>query len=161
MLRRFSTAYGAGPARLLVVSGAFALTGYVVLLLLPNPSATRMLVWFLAAVVLHDLVLFPVYAAADRLLQLGAGALRRGEEGPGPVNYLRLPVLGSGLLLLVFLPGIIRQGAFTYHAATGQTQQPFLGRWLLLTAAMFAVSGLCYLIRTLRTRRAGTGRGGR
>ncbi|WP_043575110.1 hypothetical protein [Actinopolyspora erythraea] len=160
MLRRFSTVYGASPSQLLVVSGAFALTAYAVLLLVPNPSATRMLVWFLAAVVLHDLVLFPVYAAADRLLRLGTGALRRGED-PGPVNYVRLPVLGSGLLLLVFLPGIIRQGEFTYHAATGQTQQPFLGRWLLLTAVMFAVSGLCYLIRTLRGRRAGTSRGGR
>jgi hypothetical protein len=51
------------------------------------------------------------------------------------------------LTLLVFLPGIIEQGASTYQAATGQTQQPFLGRWLLLTAAMFAASAFAYTIR--------------
>ena len=46
------------------------------------------------------------------------------------------------MTLLVFLPGIIQQGAPVYAAATGQTQEPFLGRWLLLTAAMFAVSAV-------------------
>ena len=51
------------------------------------------------------------------------------------------------LTLLIFLPGIIEQGAPTYRAATGQTQQPFLGRWLLLTAAMFALSAICYAAR--------------
>lgn len=44
----------------------------------------------------------------------------------------------------MFLPGIIEQGASTYLAATGQTQQPFLGRWLLLTAAMFGASAIVY-----------------
>ena len=52
------------------------------------------------------------------------------------------PRLGAALTLLVFLPGIIEQGAPAYTAATGQTQEPFLGRWLLLTAAMFAISAV-------------------
>jgi hypothetical protein len=51
------------------------------------------------------------------------------------------------LTFLVFLPGIIRQGAGTYLAATGQTQEPFLGRWLLLTAVLFAISAVGYGIR--------------
>ena len=55
-----------------------------------------------------------------------------------------MPALGAGLTLLVFLPGIIQQGTPAYAAATGQTQDPFLGRWLLLTAAMFAVSAVVY-----------------
>jgi len=60
------------------------------------------------------------------------------------VNYLRVPVLASGLLFLVFFPGIITQGASTYLAATGQTQAPILGRWLLFTAIAFALSALAY-----------------
>jgi hypothetical protein len=63
------------------------------------------------------------------------------------VNYIRTPALGSGLLLLLFFPGMIQQGAPTYLAATGQTQQPFLDRWLLLTAVMFGVSALAYAVR--------------
>ena len=69
-----------------------------------------------------------------------------------PRNYLRTPALGSGLSLLMF-PGIIKQCAATYLAATGQTQQPFLGRWLLLTAVMFIASALLYAFRLVLTRR--------
>ena len=32
-------------------------------------------------------------------------------------------------------------------AATGQTQEPFLGRWLMFTAAMFAISAAVYGVR--------------
>ena len=53
----------------------------------------------------------------------------------------------------MFFPGIIRQESATYLAATGQTQQPFLGRWLLLTAAMFIASALLYTIRLVLARR--------
>jgi hypothetical protein len=69
------------------------------------------------------------------------------------LNYLRVPALGAGLTLLVFLPGIVKQGAGTYLAATGQTQDPFLGRWLLLTAAMFAISAASYAIRVAAMHR--------
>ena len=69
------------------------------------------------------------------------------------LNYIRVPALGAGLTLLLFLPGIIEQGAPTYAAATGQTQEPFLGRWLLLTAAMFAISARLYAIRLVMARR--------
>ena len=53
---------------------------------------------------------------------------------------------------MLFLPGIIEQGAPTYLAATGQTQQPFLGRWLLLTAALFATSAVVYTVRLVARR---------
>jgi hypothetical protein len=70
-------------------------------------------------------------------------------------NYLRLPTLGSGLILLIFFPGIIRQGAPLYRADTGLTQQHFLGRWLLLTATMYAVSAIVYAARVWFARRRG------
>jgi hypothetical protein len=64
--------------------------------------------------------------------------------------------MGAGLTLLVFLPGIIEQGAPAYTAATGQNQEPFLGRWLMLTAVMFAVSAVLYGVRLAAARRVTT-----
>ena len=80
---------------------------------------------------------------------------RRRPASRVPVlNYVRVPALGAGLTLLVFLPGIIKQGAPTFRAATGLTQDVFLGRWLLLTAAMFAISAVIYAIRLVTVDRA-------
>ncbi|HET9893084.1 MAG TPA: hypothetical protein VFQ42_21590, partial [Mycobacterium sp.] len=91
----------------------------------------------------------------DRMLHRNCA--ERAPARPDPavplLNYLRVPALGAGLTLLVFLPGIARQGATTYRAATGQTQDPFLGRWLLLTAAMFGVSAAIYATRSAMSRR--------
>src|SRR5699024_12126520 len=80
---------------------------------------------------------------------LRGGLSGRGSMPPGvsPWNYVWLPALASALTFIVFFPGIIRQGAATYFAATGQTQDPFLQRWLLLTGAFFAISAVCYAIR--------------
>lgn len=68
---------------------------------------------------------------------------------PPAANYLRLPTLAGALLLMVFLPGIIQQGAPTYHAATGLTQAPYLTRWLLLTATFCLISAVCYTTKTV------------
>ncbi|PZS19620.1 MAG: hypothetical protein DLM60_09890, partial [Pseudonocardiales bacterium] len=64
------------------------------------------MLWFLGAVIAHDLVLFPLYALADRSLSTGLRSLRPGSP-PGrtpprvaALNYLRVPILGTGLLLL-------------------------------------------------------------
>jgi hypothetical protein len=57
------------------------------------------------------------------------------------------------LFVVTFVPGVIRQESATYLAATGQTQQPFLGGWLLLTAAMFIASALLYTIQLVLARR--------
>jgi hypothetical protein len=71
---------------------------------------------------------------------------------------VRLPALASALTFFVFLPGIIRQGSRTYLAATGQTQEPFLGRWLWLVAAFFALGALAYVLRWgIRARRSADG----
>lgn len=158
---RFRAIYGSHPLHLLVLIAGFALFGAVIatigLTALWNPKVwwQSIAVWFAAAIILHDLVLFPVYALADRLL---VGVTRvRPARGAGPrvplVNYVRVPALGAGLTLLVFLPGIIEQGGPAYLTATGQTQEPFLGRWLWLVAAMFAISAVVYAVQLVRARR--------
>jgi hypothetical protein len=145
---RFTEFYGARPLHLLVLIACFALAGYAGSLLLGDPALLTVLVWFIGAAVVHDLVLFPLYALADRTL---TGALRRLPRPRVPVvNHIRVPALGAGLTLLVFLPGIIRQGGATHLAATGLDQQPYLGRWLWLVAAMVALSALVYVVRLFR-----------
>lgn len=62
------TRYGAGPVHLLVMVGCFALASYAgVRLLDTRPLAVA--IWFTAAVVAHDLMLFPLYTPADRSAQ--------------------------------------------------------------------------------------------
>jgi hypothetical protein len=160
VLARFRSVYGSHPLHLLTLIAGFALFGYVVTTIKPttlwNPNTwwQSIIVWFAAAIVAHDLVLFPVYALIDRILLAGNHIRPRRSEASVPVlNYVRVPALGAGLTLLIFLPGIIEQGARTYAAATGQTQEPFLGRWLLLTAAMFVASAIAYAIRLMAARR--------
>lgn len=154
---RFSAIYGSPPLHLLTMLSGFALLGYILATFNPATlwnSGTwwqSIAVWLAAAVIAHDLLLFPLYALADRML--AARITRQTASGRSDHrkvcarNHIRVPALGAGLTLLIFLPGIIQQGAPTYEAATGQTQQPFLGRWLLLTAAMFTVSAICYAAR--------------
>lgn len=149
----FVRLYGSRPLHLLTLVAGFALLAYAVAIIKPvalwNPGVwwQSIIVWFAAAIVAHDLVLFPIYALLDRLLSRTDGLAPRGVP---VLNHIRVPALGAGLTLLVFLPGIIKQGAATYVAATGQTQDPFLGRWLLLTAAMFGVSAGIYAVRVVR-----------
>jgi hypothetical protein len=166
MLKRFSSHYGSHPLHLLTMVSGFALLGYILDVFKPttlwNPGTwwQSIAVWLAAAVIGHDLVLFPLYALVDRKLSRRVGQLRVESILPGPkigaLNYIRIPAIGAGLTLLIFLPGIIQQGAPTYQAATGQTQQPFLGRWLLLTAVMFGISAAAYILRLMVARHRAT-----
>ena len=153
----FVRLYGSHPLHLLTLITGFGLAGYVVSTIKPvtlwNAHVwwQSIVVWFAAAIVAHDLLLFPIYAFLDRLLL--RSVVRLEPPRVPVVNHVRVPALGAALTLLVFLPGIIEQGAPTYRAATGETQEPFLGRWLLLTAAMFAASAVIYALRAGISRR--------
>ncbi|MEV4118576.1 hypothetical protein [Micromonospora sp. NPDC049645] len=173
-ISRFRAAYGSSPQHLIAMIACFTLAGWVALRIAEEATAGRMLLWFVGAAVAHDLVLFPIYASADRVLR---GALGRASHAdsqsstahhpvprrvgqapsrPSPLNHVRVPALAAGLLFLVYLPGILRQGRETYLAATGQNQHPYLARWLALTATLFLVSGGWYVARRMRWRRVGS-----
>jgi hypothetical protein len=158
----FRRLYGERLLHLLVLLAALALAAYTISVLgvpgLFNPRVwwQSIAVWFAVAVIGHDLILFPLYALADRL-----PTRRRRDKPVGPhrvplTNYLRMPTLATVLTFALFFPGIIGQGAFTYTAATGLTQEPFLDRWLLLTAGFYLTSAICYVVRSVMpmTRRA-------
>jgi hypothetical protein len=144
-----------GPLGVLLTLASFALTGYAGIRLLRGDAA-GVVVWFVAAAVLHDLVLLPLYSLADRAAQRAAGGTprRRGDQGAPPpwIHHVRIPVLLSGLLLLLFFP-LILELVGHYHAYSGLSPGVFWAHWLLLTAAFFAVSALLFAVRTLRHRR--------
>jgi hypothetical protein len=147
----FRRSYGENPMHLLALLGCFALVGAAVLALVPNPSAITILIWFVAAVIAHDLVLYPLYALADRSLVLTRWARRRVSSRPVTVaatNHVRLPVLGAALVGLLWLPTISGHAAGVAYFATGLPPTvDFVARWLLLTAALFLASAVVYAAR--------------
>src|SRR6201999_3275994 len=92
---RFTAIYGSHPVHLLTMVSGFALLGYVLVTFGPatlwNPDTwwQSIAVWFAAAVVAHDLVLFPLYALADRMLF--ARPARDSHPKALSRNYIRVP----------------------------------------------------------------------
>jgi hypothetical protein len=145
----FRARYGAGPLHLLAAAASFAIATYAFLEIAERPSPVGFALWFAGAIVAHDLIAFPLYS----LLGLVAGRGRTGDAGdPAAVNYIRVPALLSGFAFLVWFPLILELDPETYEAASGRSTEPFLERWLLLTAGLFAVSGLVYAVRVRRRR---------
>lgn len=145
------------PFHLLLLACSFALAGYAGVRLLGDDWLAVAL-WFVGAAVVHDLLLLPLYAAADRALvrAMSAAAHRVGvppmpSGRQGRAAYVRVPAALSGLLLLVWFPLISGRVADRYESATGMPASGFLGRWLLITALLFAGSAL---LLALRVRRA-------
>jgi hypothetical protein len=146
--------YGASVLHLLTLLACFSLVGYAVTHLTVEPALRRVVIWFVAAVIAHDLIAYPLYTLADRALRTTLTRLHRPRGGPPVLNYIRIPALASALLFVVYFPGIIRQGGGAYYAASGHTQRPFLERWLLLTAILFTVSAVVYTARLAYARRS-------
>jgi hypothetical protein len=149
---RFRTVYGAGPLHLLAVLATFAVAAYGLsraFELTANPD--RIVLWLGGSIVAHDLVLFPAYAllgviVAGVLVPRGGGSRLR----IAALNHLRFPALTSGLLLLVWFPLVAAQGERSFMRASGLSKDVYLERWLLLSAALFVLSGLIFAVRVLR-----------
>ena len=125
-------------SRLLAYLALLPLCAWALLELLGGRSAERIALWLMAAVVVHDLVVLPLYSAADRAAQT---VLR------GGVTYVRIPAALSLLMLVVFWATIAEEGERAYRATSGNAYDGHAARWLLVTAMLFAGSGLLYLLR--------------
>jgi uncharacterized membrane protein len=130
--------YGASPLHLLAHLVLLPLCAWALLEILGGRSAQRIVIWLVAAVVLHDLVLLPLYSGADRVAQ---------SVLHSAVNYVRVPAALSLLMLAVFWATIAEKGEGAYRATSGQEFHGHATRWLVATAALFAGSGLLYLLR--------------
>ncbi|MBT3149958.1 hypothetical protein HTV45_03375 [Streptomyces sp. CHD11] len=128
------------PFRLVVLVCSFVLCGYAGVRLLDGDWLLVAL-WFVGVAVIHDLVLVPLYGAADRALVKGAG--RRREW----INHVRVPVVLSGLLLLVWFPLITGRVAERYEGVTGQSAEGYAGRWLIVTGVLFGGSAVVFGVR--------------
>jgi hypothetical protein len=113
-------------------------------------AAMGVAIWLVAAAVLHDLLLVPLYSGLDRLAQLALRGAR--------VNYVRVPAGLSLLLLGVFWGTIGGKGEGAYHAVSGRSFDGYGPRWLLVTTALFGASGVTYLARRASARRRRPGR---
>jgi hypothetical protein len=131
--------YGASPLHLLAHLAAFALAAWALLAILDLGGRERIVLWLVAAVLVHDALLWPAYSLLDRLA-------RRGR----PVawaNYVRVPVGISALLALVFFPVGCGKGERTYTRVSGAAWDGYASRWLLASALLFAAAGTLYLLR--------------
>jgi hypothetical protein len=145
LLRR---GYGATPVHLMAHLAALALAAYALLQLVDLRRADNVVAWLVASVILHDLVLLPLYTALDRAAQLLAGRPRRAF-----VNHVRVPVALSALLLLVYFPIMTGRTEGNYRRVSGLEPDGYVGRWLLVSGLMFAASALVFAIRLRREER--------
>jgi len=165
MISRFRNLYGAGPLHLLALLACFAIAAAGVVGLYEDSFGFKSVVeWFIAAVLVHDLVLLPAYSLLDRVafshardrsaVRAPAPRRRRTVLPASAIPFVRVPAILSGLLLLVFFPLILRRGSL-YQSITGLTQNIYLGRWLASTGVLFALSALAYVIASVLRRRSG------
>jgi peroxiredoxin len=149
--------YGAGPLHLLTMVGCFAVAGYAAAELLPN-NVIGIPVWFVGAVIGHDLLLMPLYTLADRSVTAVFRHRQPSLPAAGWVNYLRVPTALSGMLLLIWFPLILRLPA-DFPASTTLSLNPYLWHWLAVTGALFLLSATALALRLGAVRRgAGNGR---
>lgn len=132
--------YGAGPLHLLSVLASLALAAYAFMRVFDGAAASNVVLWFAGAVVVHDAIAFWLYTGLDRLA--------RGGRVAAGINYVRVPVVLSGMFLLVYFPLILGLGR--YERATTLSGGVYLERWLALSGALFAVSAALYVWRARR-----------
>ncbi|MFE2377783.1 hypothetical protein [Streptomyces sp. NPDC059398] len=146
-MSRFSRRYGAHPVHLLVMACCFTVAGYAAVELLRERPVV-VAVWFIGAALLHDLVLLPVYSAADRTAQAALPprgrrpVWRGGAEGSA----------GAGAEHPVGHGGATRVGAERPEQRGGATRVAGVGtraagtRWILYLRAPVALSALLLLV---------------
>lgn len=153
-MRSWRRHYGAGPWHLLGLLACFAVAAYATTRIFAQGGGKAILVWFALCVILHDGIGWPIYASADRALtRCTRRGLVCGGSGITWINHVRVPTLMSGLLLLMFAPMIFRLSSSYFEGITGFSEDVYLWNWLLVSAILFAASGLLFLWRLARTRR--------
>jgi hypothetical protein len=134
---------------LVALLAGFALTGYVCELIAQVPAAKHIGLYFVGSVIIHDLILWPTYTVADRLL-VETHQRHQGSSRPPRVpwiNYVRAPVVISAVLLAVSFPLVLSLSPQVYRADTTLTTAPFENRYLAVAAGLFVLSALTYAIR--------------
>jgi hypothetical protein len=146
--------YGSSVLHLLAVLATMAVAGYAFVAIVARPNAINVLLWFGGAIIAHDLIAFPLYSGLA-LIAGRAGGLdneRLDVRRAAALNHVRVPALLSAFALVVWFPLILGLSADRYRDDTALSASIYLGRWLLLTAALFAGSAIVYALRLRRRR---------
>ena len=155
-MARFRERYGAGAAHLALNVVMLAVTAYALVRVfdeLPNPL--RFFVWLGGAIVVHDLLLLPLYVLLGLLVIRATRATDPSNRlRVAALNHLRVPLFFSGLTLLVWLPLVLGKGERSFMSVSGLSNDVYLERWLLLSAALFLGSAIVFSLRFRRLRRA-------
>jgi hypothetical protein len=153
------------PLRVLAIVVSFAIVAAGVAGWFQAGSDPRgIILWALGSAIAFEWILLPLAWLLDRVAlgrsrTLGFAHDRTAGDqagaGRAPANhaYVRVPALLSALLLIAFAPLIFRADTPRFVATTGIAPPDYLARWLLATAAMFAVSAAAYAVSLRRARR--------
>jgi hypothetical protein len=142
----FVRRFGASPVHLLAHLVLLPLALWAILELTDARAAGDILLWFVAGLLLHDLVLLPAYSALDRVGQ------RARLRGVAVVNYVRFPAVISAVLFLAFVGQITGEGRSTLAYVSGMDPTGYLERWLLATAVVFGASALLLAVQLVRAQ---------
>jgi hypothetical protein len=144
--------YGASPLHLILSIACLAFAGYLVWTVVPAPNSARIFIWIGLAAAVHDLLLWPLYVLLDRVLAVVHNNRKQAHALVPWINHLRVPAVLSAIALVISFPLVLRHSEPAYRTATGLTERPYLGRWLLLSVSAFVASALLYVMRLLRKR---------
>jgi hypothetical protein len=139
--------YGASPVHLLAHALCLALAAWAIAQVVDIRRADNVAAWFIAALVLHDLIVLPAYSTLDRIAE------RARLRGVTLVNHVRVPVILSALTFLVFFPLILGKSDGNLHRVSGLEPHGYLERWLALVAGYFALSAIALFVRIKRLER--------
>lgn len=152
--RRIAAQPTDGPLRMLATAISLLVVGFAVWMIFRDDHPVAIAIWFFAAAIGHDLVAFPVYS----VLHVAAYGRATRPERPPPrdpqaINFLRVPFFLSAIMLAVWFPLILGLSSPDLAVKTGNDPD-FMARWLLLSAALFALSALSYVVHLRSFRRA-------
>jgi hypothetical protein len=152
--------YGAGPLHLAGLAACFAVAAYALAKVLGENGWKAILALFAICVIAHDLIVWPVYGLADRMaLRFQNRTQHRTNHRARPavpwINHVRVPVVISALLAVMFFPLILRLSNPYYHAVTGFNENVYLTNWLIVTGVLLVGSALVYLVRVGVARNRG------
>ena len=149
----FRRRYGAGPLHLAAHLVGFAIVVLTFDRIFTGGGLPKLLVLYLGFVIAHDLIFVPLYTGLDRITRMALARLSLPRRTGLPmINYVRVPALISGLLLIIYGPLILRLSDGTYYAISGHHLEHYLRNWLLITAALYLGSGVIYAARVVRVR---------
>ena len=149
----FRRRYGASPTHLVAHLAGFAIVAFALDRIFSSGDVKVVILWYLGFAIAHDLVFVPAYTGLDRLFRATIARWSPpGRTGLPVINHVRVPVVISALLLIIYLPLISRRNDGWYFQLSGHSLSHYIRNWLMITAVLFLGSGLIYLARLVRAR---------